>query len=419
MGRIGDFRFEMFLFCLCCVILGCSNREQSDLDRLNIKGDAISLEIATQTTIPISEWLYTDVSVPDLQRYIRNDAVYSFCGQSKLLFDKLGNLSKLIVYNNLGNQIYESPELTRPITLYNPININVNELPEKWTFENDSVGRIIRQNFSHNGELLFERNISYNNDGDIDMVVCNYHNLKINAFDESIIPSDTTFFKYTQFDNNENWTEAAIAKHGRLKTDSYELRVRRQITYSGQNRQKELCLDLQNWNKEVIKEEKYNANLQPTSFFNGKILLGLPQKMKIEDSLSGNGKLKVYKLDTDKGFFSISVFSGEQDGSVYDFTDEQANESMTYALAQNGIIILSWIGSSIMNINGKQFAEFNYSHYASGGTLSTGDPIIVKILSFQEEGSTNCTSISFGYDSNHENLYKPLMKKIISTIKIK
>lgn len=315
--------------------------------------------------------------------------------------------------------IFEDPELTRPLTLYNPININVNELSEGWTFEIVSIGRIKKQDFSHDGELIFERIISYNLKGDIDMVVCQFHNLKIHVFDETLIPSDTTFFKYTQFDNIGNWIEATIAKHGRLKTDSYDLRVRRQITYSDQSRQKELHLDLQNWNKEVVNEDFHRTQLKTTSFFDESMQLAMPANMKMEDSISISKTLKIYKLDADKGFFSITISCGEQEGSIYDFSDEQANESMTYNLAQNGIIILKWLGSSIRNINAKRFVEFNYSHYASGGTLSTGDPIIVKILSFQEEESSKCTSISFGYDSNHAYLYEPLMDNIISTIKIK
>lgn len=130
MKNISNYSIAAILFCLSYLALGCSNQEQSDLSRLNLKGDVSTLEIATQTSIPISEWLYTDISIPDLQRKIRNDAVYSFCGQGKFLFNNSGNLAKLIVYDNLGNQIFEDPELTRPLTLYNPININVNDCPK-------------------------------------------------------------------------------------------------------------------------------------------------------------------------------------------------------------------------------------------------------------------------------------------------
>lgn len=69
-------------------------------------------------------------------------------------------------------------------------------------------------------------------------------------------------------------------------------------------------------------------------------------------------------------------------------TDEEANNSMTYTLAQSGLFILKWKGFSIVNVNGKLFAEMNYYQYASGGTLTTGDPIVVKILSYQKKEQT-------------------------------
>ena len=146
---------ELLLCGLVAFLVACTTNEQSDLNRLTIKGDVVKLEISTQTTIPISEWLYTDISMVDFQRNIRNDAVYSFCGQSSLMFDNHGNLSEITVFDNLGNQLYSNPKLSRPITLYNPININVNELANAWSFVNDSTGRIVKQNNEHNGNLNF------------------------------------------------------------------------------------------------------------------------------------------------------------------------------------------------------------------------------------------------------------------------
>lgn len=400
------------------LLVACSTNEQSDLNRLNIKGNVVKLEISTQTTIPISEWLYTDISMVDFKRSIRNDAVYSFCGQGSMTFDKNGNLSELTVFDNFGKPLYGNPRITRPITLYNPININVNELADSWSYANDCTGRIVEQKNEHDGKLNFERFITYNKRGDIDMVVCNYNHLKLQTYDDTYIPTDTTFFKYSQFDKSGNWTAATIQKRGRLKTDSYTMNVRRQLTYAGQENQKNIIYDLQHWNKEIIKDRSVDFRMKPQSFFGGAIQLDMPEYMRKEEVLSTNGNLKVYKLDTDSGYFSISVAIGQQDESIYDATDEEANNGMTYLLAQSGIVILKWQGFSVVNVNGKRFGEINYCHYASGGILSTSDPIVVRILSYQESGTNTCASISFGYDSCHEGLYKPLMKKIISTIKI-
>lgn len=410
---------KCILFCgLLAFLVACSPDEQTDLNRLNIKGNVVKLEVSTQTTIPISEWLYTDIDKVDFHRSIRNDAVYSFCGQSSMIFDKAGKLSELIVFDNTGNTIYRNPELTRPLTLYNPININVNELADCWSYENDNMGRIVKQKNEHDGNLNFERFVTYNKRGDIDMVVCKYNHLKLQAYDETYTPADTTFFKYTQFDGEGNWTAATIQKRGRLKTDSYAMNVRRQLTYAGQEKQNGLIRNLQSWNKGIVKDKLVDLKMEPQSFFGDALQLEMPERMRMEEALSTNDNLKVYKLDTDSGYFSISVSIGQQDESIYDVTNEEANNAMTYSLAQSGIVILKWEGFSIVNVNGKRFGEINYCHYASGGILSTGDPIVVKILSYQENGTNACASIAFGYDSCHESLYKPLMEKIISTIKI-
>ena len=410
---------KCILFCgLLAFLVACSTDEQTDLNRLNIKGNVVKLEVSTQTTIPISEWLYTDIDKVDFHRSIRNDAVYSFCGQSSMTFDKAGKLSELIVFDNMGNTIYRNPELTRPLTLYNPININVNELADGWSYENDSMGRIVKQKNEHDGNLNFERFVTYNKRGDIDMIVCKYNHLKLQAYDETYTPADTTFFKYTQFDGEGNWTAATIQKRGRLKTDSYAMNVRRQLTYAEHEKQKDLIRNLQSWNEGIIKSMPVHIKMKPWYFFGDALQLEMPERMRLEETLSTNDNLKVYKLDTDSGYFSISVSIGQQDESIYDATDEEANNAMTYSLAQSGIVILKWQGFSIVNVNGKRFGEINYSHYASGGFLSTGDPVVVKILSYQENGTNACASISFGYDSCHESLYKPLIEKILSTIKI-
>ncbi len=403
---------------LLAFLVACSTDEQTDLNRLNIKGNVVKLEVSTQTTIPISEWLYTDIDKVDFHRSIRNDAVYSFCGQSSMTFDKAGELSELIVFDNMGNTIYRNPELTRPLTLYNPININVNELADGWTFVNDSTGRIVKQKNEHDGKLNFERFVTYTKRGDIDMVVCKYNHLKLQAYDDTYTPADTTFFKYTQFDGEGNWTAATIQKRGRLKTDSYVMNVRRQLTYAEQEKQNGLIRNLQSWNKGIIKHKLVDLKMEPQSFFGDALQLEMPERMRMEEALSTNDNLKVYKLDTDSGYFSISVSIGQQNESIYDATDEEASKAMTYLLAQSGIVILKWQGCSNVDVNGKRFCEINYSHYASGGILSTGDPIVVKILSYQKNGTNACASIAFGYDSCHESLYKPLMEKIISTIKI-
>lgn len=410
---------KCILFCgLLAFLVACSTDEQTDLNRLNIKGNVVKLEVSTQTTIPISEWLYTDIDKVDFHRSIRNDAVYSFCGQSSMTFDKAGKLSELIVFDNMGNTIYRNPEITRPLTLYNPININVNELADGWSYENDSMGRIVKQKNEHDGKLIFERFVTYNKRGDIDMIVCKYNHLKLQAYDETYTPADTTFFKYTQFDGEGNWTAATIQKRGRLKTDSYAMNVRRQLTYAEHEKQKDLIRNLQSWNEGIIKSMPVHIKMKPWYFFGDALQLEMPERMRLEETLSTNDNLKVYKLDTDSGYFSISVSIGQQDESIYDVTDEEANNAMTYSLAQSGIVILKWQGFSIVNVNGKRFGEINYSHYSSGGILSTGDPVVVKILSYQENGTNACASISFGYDSCHESLYKPLIEKILSTIKI-
>ena len=70
--------------------------QECDLNILNLKGKVQKLEIITQTTIPISEWLYTNVDGESFNRICRQDALYSFIGNSILYFDNSGNLPLII-----------------------------------------------------------------------------------------------------------------------------------------------------------------------------------------------------------------------------------------------------------------------------------------------------------------------------------
>ena len=73
---------NLLILLFSTILLSCNSGykrdDNCDLDKLNLKGNVVKLELISQTTIPISEWLYTSVSSIDLSRSCRENAVYSF-----------------------------------------------------------------------------------------------------------------------------------------------------------------------------------------------------------------------------------------------------------------------------------------------------------------------------------------------------
>lgn len=406
------------LFLLTCCNGGL--KESSDLDKLNLKGDVVKLEILSETTIPMSEWLYTTFDLNEFSRTFRTDAIYSFIGNSCLNFDENGNVRSQIVYDNNGEVLFVNNSINAPnLTLYNPINININELFDGWSFSYDNMGRIDTQDTSHDGKLFFHRLISYNENGDINMVVNQHKSQALHYGDTVIIPSDTTFFHYTKYDSKGNWTSGEIYQSAYASSKNFKFQVRRRITYRGdQSKQNNKFFKTSN-NWEPNNNLPTNLlNMTRKSCFSNAISLDLPSCMKL-DIANPNPNGLSYKLEGIEGFFSVFIAQESSQQSIFNhYSLMNFDEGYTYMMMRNlGIAVLKCTDYSIYKeINEQPCVTIKYYFYPTAGYLETGYPIFTEIYQFQSPNGGDVYSVSIGYDSYHKCQYERIAEKIKNSI---
>lgn len=391
----------------------------NDLKSLNLKGNVKKVELITQTPIPVSEWFYTGINFSDYSRKCRKNAVYTFVGNSAVNFNESGRIISQIVYSNDGSVLFEKlPFCEDRLTLYQPINIKVNELLDGWKFEFDDSGRVVRQMTKHDGKLFLDRKITYTENGNIAMVICNYSGLNMDEID--YYPTDTTFFTYSKTDSIGNWTEAVIEHRGLSNTDSYVMNIKRQITYFGEDDKEPLIEGIKSWNEE--QEASYPqepSTFTVENFFGNSISISIPSQMEVSTTYNVPNSL-LYQLPNAKGFFNLTITKMKQNESIFDNEESpDLYDAMSYMLGQNGVVVMKWLGFSNKElINNQKSLMYGYCFYATGGYLNTGDPIITEEYDFQPNNGNTVYSVAVGYDSYHAYLYKPWAEIIKNSITI-
>ena len=142
--------------CLLAILIvfstGCGQSESCDLRGLNLNGNVKSVEIITMTPIPISEWLYANRKFGELETTWAPSRSYSFLGNSKLDFNKRGNIIRNTVYDSEGNQITWGRPSQHPTSLYKHFAIEVNELYSTVTTKKDDQNRVIEEMYTQQGK---------------------------------------------------------------------------------------------------------------------------------------------------------------------------------------------------------------------------------------------------------------------------
>lgn len=442
----------LIIFTLSSTILtSCSDHyhhsDDSDVVALNLKGNVTKVEIITQTTIPISEWLYSDLYITSDNYSIikcRDNAIYSFVGNSVLDFNDYGNLTQITIYNNRGGLIYQDkPKMTRKPTLYNTININVNELRHKTIHDSesyiyDSVGRIVEQITNYKDNIFLHRYIDYNSNGDIEKVICNYESRNISTPNLGVIyqPTDTTFFMYNKFDSIGNWIEMTMIKKGLGLSDSYSMNVRRQITYFEDTIKSPLIDELKVWDGELRTTPAVTFTLVPCDSlsFNisnndsKRIHCNIPDSAKFDIRLFNltGGSSVSFSLSMEKySFFIANISTNPIECSLNDLREYMNQYYITQNYFQNGICILKheYFDKEISHTNQNLFIYTN-TMYPTDGYLTCGNPISCKICYIQPILNGDTTEInkfytlSIGYDSNSEYKYCKTIDDIINSISI-
>lgn len=409
--------------CLLAILIvfstGCGQSENCDLRGLNLNGNVKSVEIITMTPIPISEWLYANRKFGEFETTWAPSRSYSFLGNSKLDFNKRGNIIRNTVYDSEGNQITWGRPSQHPTSLYKHFAIEVNELYSTVTTKKDDQNRVIEEMYTQQGKDRYKRTISYNEKGDLDVVTCNYVLLTIDVFDRKMESTDTLRFQYTEFDSHDNWTKARVISNGYLKRNDYIMEVTRQITYFGEPEQSPLINTLQtlNYNAKTQFKRPNITYLRAAPAKNG-LSIEMPTIFEVfEQSIQGQNMFQ-YSAKNTEGYFSFIVqYSDSAESLIKEFdslTDTEYEEAMRYALEAGGIQIISWNGRGKTTIDGHDGAWCSYYHYPTAGL--GGTPVKVDIYQFQDPNTGIIANLTFGYDSAHAYEFAPQVDHMKNSI---
>ena len=411
------------IYCLLATLFllptACRQSESCDLRGLNLNGNVKSVEIITKTPIPISEWLYANRKFGDFETTWAPSRSYSFLGNSKLEFNKRGNITRNTVYDREGNQITWGRPSQHPTSLYKHFAIEVNELYSTVTTKKDGQNRVIEEMYTQQGKDRYKRTISYNDKGDLDVVTCNYVLLTIDVFDRKMESTDTLRFQYTEFDSHDNWTKALIVSDGYLKRNDYVMEVTRQISYFGEHDQSPLINTLQSLNYSAKTQFKRPSITyeRVTPAKNG-LSIEMPTNFEVfEQSIQGQNMFQYSANNTD-GYFSFIVqYSDSAESLMKGFdslTDTEYEEAMRYVLESSGIQIISWSGRGKTTINGREGVWCSYYHYPTAGL--GGTPVKVDIYQFQDPSTGIIANLTFGYDSAHAYEFAPQVDHMKNSI---
>lgn len=409
--------------CLLAILIvfstGCGQSESCDLRGLNLNGNVKSVEIITMTPIPISEWLYANRKFGEFETTWAPSRSYSFLGNSKLDFNKRGNIIRNTVYDSEGNQITWGRPSQHPTSLYKHFAIEVNELYSTVTTKKDDQNRVIEEMYTQQGKDRYKRTISYNEKGDLDVVTCNYVLLTIDVFDRKMESTDTLRFQYTEFDSHDNWTKARVISNGYLKRNDYIMEVTRQITYFGEPEQSPLINTLQtlNYNAKTQFKRPNITYLRAAPAKNG-LSIEMPTIFEVfEQSIQGQNMFQ-YSAKNTEGYFSFIVqYSDSAESLIKEFdslTDTEYEEAMRYALEAGGIQIISWNGRGKTTIDGHDGVWCSYYHYPTAGL--GGTPVKVDIYQFQDPNTGIIANLTFGYDSAHAYEFAPQVDHMKNSI---
>lgn len=398
---------------------GCGQSENCDLRGLNLNGNVKSVEIITQTPIPISEWLYANREFGVFETTWDPSRSYSFLGNSKLEFNKKGNIVRNIVFDSECNQLTVGRPLQHPTSLYNHFAIDVNELYSTVTTKRDDQNRVIEETYTQKGKDRYQRTVSYNEKGDLDVVTCNYVLLTIDLLSYKIESTDTLMFKYTEYDSHDNWTKALVISNGYLKRNDYIMNVTRQITYFGDTEQTPLINTLQALNYKAKTQFKRPVIVyeRVTPAKNG-LSIEMPNNFEVfEQSIKGQNMFQ-YSAKNTEGYFSLIVqYTDSAESLIKEFdslTDSEYEEAMRYLMEAAGIQIISWNGRGKTTIDGHDGVWSSYYHYPTAGY--GGTPVKVETYQFQDPKTGIIANLTFGYDSAHAYEFAPQVDHMLNSI---
>ena len=397
---------------------------------MHIKGNVVKIETIVQSTMPLTE-MFAMVFDPQY-------AIFSYAGNTAITFDNDGNISRSKGYGLDGKELFDVKKFkienedmnTIPVI---PIGPNVDQNIDRVKTISSANGDVVNVKYFDKDELIWESTAYYNDDGSLKSIVKEYVQLS-NESVLNISYADTTDCKYLEYDNHGNWTELEISYKGILCSHAHSYKLKRKLTYLGDNEKPALIEDLDKYN-DVAQVNTQDVKIVTIGEY-GFMRIPHYMTMQSKDYISGVKEfmspklrnmscyllLSVYDENDAYASFSIQYFPGDGSNGFddlsrkemkYDKTlDKLLEEQMAVELAKGGVYILKWLPYQFVTISGRRALKYTYYRF--------GSPIPVYCETYSIPMSDgNVLGLNFSFQSNLYNRFYNDFKQSINSIRFR
>lgn len=424
------------------MIMGCATKfkrvENCSLDKINVKGDVRSIELITVSSFPIT----------DLKSHYGKGFDYNIhVGNSIIEFDDAGNRTSIKYYNSSGGYIetttFDSAtnlsktsngEFTtkekdtifihdKQSTLASIVNKGEFNAPDSTIIYNYETGNktilqfkydagklILQKELDENRKVKSIQNSYYNTRGDIAKIV--NHNYITN---EIISTTDSTTFDYTEYDNNNNWTEVTIIHESTIASQNYKAKSMRKLHYNNDDTKHELLNKIGEF-EEQFKNPDVLCEIIPNNI-SGIFELGIPQTSEQSDEYVGFGYNYAFKAKnrSEYAMILVKLQDGQLDPNFRNMEilpedDRIVRENTVTMLANENSSMLKWYGVKSEDINNQYFMSYSYDR--------TGSPLPVHVEVYLTQTKSNTITIIMSYRISESNLWKKNMRNSILKFKV-
>jgi hypothetical protein len=424
--------FYPILLTTLSLLTSCSEYERRQgctLDKLNLQGNVVKVETIMRTTVPYTEML--------AQSFNLNAAIFSICGNITLDFDHHGDIKEYTGYGIDGKELFNIDDITNQSIMKNISSVigKSNELSfNDIKYKKGNDGKVVETDYMENGKLVYKQKAYYDKHGDCTHIIKSYEKLKVKVDGHTTIENvDTTYFEYLGYDNYHNWTEALVIYKGVLPQQNDSYRIKRQITYDGEEEHKSLIDQLDEYNE--VNDAQVSHCRYHRHSISGYGDISIPDFMvskeenkKVAESAAPQGAIfciSTYQYHSEDVYATLNISTSPNNGQLdfdqftendlcYDAeADKIFKDQFTQMLASSNLRMLKWLPYQFENIQGRTVLLIRCYRYG----ISNPIPVYVESYTFcLDDGKA--MNVMFSFQSNQYNRFLVPLREAISSIQL-
>lgn len=421
---------SLFLITLC--LLSCKEEylrvEGCHLDKMGIQGNVVKIETIVQSTIPLTE-LYSNAFDP---RYVLS----MYAGNICIELDNQGNVKRSIGYGMDGQQLFNEryyiPKDDAGMTMGVPIGPDAKQVINDIETVLSDDGQVINVKYYSGNDLIWNQQAFYNSDGTFNTIIKEYESLSVRTDYFEILYADTTRIKYLSYDSHDNWTEAEVDYVGILPKHAHKYKIKRQITYFGEDKKSALINELKRYNQGDIYVTSHTEHVRFGRYGSMSIPGYMAEQSEsfINDVINYNSTtqqinylfMSQYNDDDAYATFSVELVKGTDANGFDDMSPAELkyNDEMNsmlqdmYApiLSKSGVYILKWLPYQFVTISGKRALRIRYYRYGIGSPI----PVYFETHSVpMKDGNT--VNITYSFQSNLDYRFRSDFENAVNSVR--